>query len=491
MRNQPQLITYADRLGGGLDAIQALLSGPLAGLFGGVHLLPFYTPFDGADAGFDPTDHTTVDPRLGSWTDIQRLAKTHDVVADFIVNHVSRESREFSDLARHGAESAYAGMFLTFDAVYPEGATEQDLLSVYRPRPGLPFVPVRWGGQRRLAWSTFTPAQIDVDVRHPQGQAYLDRVLGALTSNGVSLLRLDAVGYAVKTPGTSSFMTPDTLAFIAELTERARDRGVEILVEVHGHYSLQIAVAEQVDWVYDFALPPLILHALFTGDARVLGHWLEIRPANAVTVLDTHDGIGVVDVGPTDFPTAQPGLLSADDIDILVNRIHDNSEQTSRAATGLSASNLDIYQVNCTYYDALGRDDDAYLIARALQLFTPGIPQIYYVGLLAGTNDVDLLTASGVGRDINRGQYTAAEIEAQLRRPVVRDLIRLIRLRAQHRAFAGTCQIRSEDTTIAIEWTNDTERATLTVDFAARTMDLAWTDGSTPRQMTRWPCRDA
>ena len=108
-----------------------------------------------------------------------------------------------------------------------------------------------------------------------------------------------------------------------------------------------------------------------------------------MTVLDTHDGIGVIDVGADSAGT--PGLLSPAEIDRLVETIHERSNNQSRQATGAAASNLDLYQVNCTFYDALGRSDDEYLIARALQFFAPGIPQVYYVGLLAGTNDMDLL----------------------------------------------------------------------------------------------------
>lgn len=140
MKNQVQLITYVDRFGGGgLKELTALLSGPLAGVFGGVHLLPFFHPIDGADAGFDPIDHTQVDPRLGDWADIKALAQHVDVMGDVIVNHMSSQSPQFLDYSKHGNASRYAGMFLTMASVFPNGATEQDLLAVYRPRPGMPF----------------------------------------------------------------------------------------------------------------------------------------------------------------------------------------------------------------------------------------------------------------------------------------------------------------------------------------------------------------
>ena len=139
MRNEPQLITYVDRLGGDLAGLRRVLDGPLAGAFGGVHLLPFFHPIDGADAGFDPIDHTLVDPRLGTWDDLSAVGDDVDLMADLIVNHVSASSLQFLDWAAKGSASAYDGMFLTYDAVFPGGATEEDLLAIYRPRPGLPF----------------------------------------------------------------------------------------------------------------------------------------------------------------------------------------------------------------------------------------------------------------------------------------------------------------------------------------------------------------
>ncbi|MGO1317766.1 MAG: sucrose phosphorylase, partial [Cellulomonadaceae bacterium] len=418
MRNEVQLIAYADRLGGDLPGLARVLREKFAGAFGGVHVLPFFTPYDGADAGFDPVDHTAVDPRLGTWDDVRELGRTHDTVVDLIVNHVSADSAAFAQVRERGEESGWSPMFLTMSSVFPGGATEEDLTRIYRPRPGLPFTPIRLGDRLRYVWTTFTPQQIDIDVLSEPGRAYLTSILDAVAAAGVSLVRLDAVGYAIKTPGTTSFMTPETFAFIEAFTAQVRERGVDVLVEVHSYYQRQIEIAHKVDLVYDFALPPLVLHALFTGDGSVLAQWLRIRPRNAVTVLDTHDGIGVIDVGPDQTvepgEPERPGLLSPLQIDELVEGIHERTGGASRLATGAAASNLDLYQVNSTFYDALGADDARYLAARAIQFFTPGIPQVYYVGALAGRNDVELLERTGVGRDVNRHHYTPDEIDAEL-----------------------------------------------------------------------------
>jgi sucrose phosphorylase len=480
MKNQVQLITYIDRLsGGGVAELQSLLAGPLAGLFAGVHLLPFFNAIDGADAGFDPIDHTQVDPRLGDWSDIKTLSQQVELMGDVIVNHLSSQSPQFMDYVQHGSASAYDGLFLTREAVFPSAASEQDLQYIYRPRPGLPFTTVQLhSGEQRTLWTTFTPQQIDIDVKHPQGAKYLQRILQTFSTNGIRMVRLDAVGYAIKKAGTSCFMMPETFEFIAEFSARARQLGMEVLVEVHSYYRKQIEIAKGVDWVYDFALPPLLLHAFALRTGQYLERWIQIRPNNALTVLDTHDGIGIIDVGPDrKDPANKPGLVPSAELDQLVEVIHENSGGASRQATGAAASNLDIYQVNCTFYDALARHDVRYLLARAVQFFLPGIPQVYYVGLLAGVNDMQLLARSGVGRDINRHYYQPGEVVAALQHSVVTQLCALIKLRNQHRAFNGQfgCA-RSDAGVLVLRWDDGDEFAELSVDFSNDWHQLRYSD---------------
>jgi len=483
MKNQVQLIAYVDRLsGGGLRDLQALLEGPLAGLFGGIHLLPFFWPIDGADAGFDPIDHTKVDPQLGSWDDVRTLAKRTELMADLIVNHISTRSPQFTDFQKRGQASAFAFMFLTFARVFPNGAKEAELLKLYRPRPGLPFTKIRLDdGSEQLLWTTFTSDQIDIDVCSAQGKRYLDQILNQFRAVGIRSIRLDAAGYAIKKAGTSCFMISETFDFIGKISERARSLGIEVLVEIHSHYLEQIEIAKRVDRVYDFALPPLVLHTLYTRNGHALKRWLEMSPRNAVTVLDTHDGIGVRDVA---------GLLPPTDIERLVEVIHERSNGQSRQATGLAANNLDLYQVNCSFYDALGQCDDEYLIARAIQFFAPGVPQVYYVGLLAGSNDTDLLRRTGVGRDINRHYYTLSELQDRLEVPVVRSLLNLIRFRNAHPAFGGDFQVHSRDgATITLEWRKHSDWARLDVDLAEQRALVTHSDPAGDQTMVLVPAR--
>lgn len=458
----PHLIAYADRFGETIAGLTALLRGPLAGAFTGVHVLPFYLPFDGSDAGFDPRDHTRIDARLGSWADLRDLASSYEVMADLIVNHMSTEAAQFRDVVEKGNNSSWREMFLTMDSVFPKGATEADLAAIYRPRPGLPFTAMTLGGIRRLVWTTFTSQQVDLDIRSSKTWDYLTAIIDKLTDAGARLIRLDAAGYVAKVAGTSCFMTSETIDFIRQLRRYAHARGARVLVELHAPYHQQIEAARDADYVYDFALPPLVLHALLSHDCEPLARWLAMRPGNTVTVLDTHDGIGVIDVGPAG---QRPGLLDREQLDSLVERIHANSGGASEIATGTAASNLDLYQVNCTFYEAFGGDDDAYIVARLIQLFLPGIPQVYYVGLLAGRNDVELLRRTGAGRDINRHHYNLREIYTELGRRVVKDQLAALRFRAGHPAFRGEYVFHADRSRLELRWQHDIHATSLVIDL--------------------------
>ena len=465
MKNKVQLITYVDRLcEGGLESLQKLLKKDLAGVFGGVHLLPFFYPIDGSDAGFDPIDHTLVDSRLGTWDNIKSMSRSIDIMADVIVNHMSVQSPQFLDYLEKGEESSYADLFLTEDKVFPTGANEQELETIYRPRPGSPFTSVTFkDGSSKLLWTTFTPNQIDIDVLSESGKKYLLNILEVYKKTGIKMIRLDAAGYAIKKRGTTCFMIPETFEFIDWFREKASDYEMEVLVEIHSYYQNQIEIAKKVDWVYDFALPPLVLHAIFKQTSEYIKKWLKICPRNSITVLDTHDGIGVIDVGGSE---GKSGLLPEKDIDELVEQIHNNSNGESRLATGSSASNLDLYQVNCTYFDALGKNEDHYLLARAIQFFVPGVPQVYYMGLLAEPNDLEMLHKTKTGRDINRYFFKTNELELAFSKPVVQKLIKLIKFRNSHPAFDGEYLLESTSSeSLIIKWQNGKDWASLDVDF--------------------------
>lgn len=478
MKNNVQLITYVDRLAGSnLNNLNKILNEELSNLFSGLHLLPFYYPIDGSDAGFDPIDHTLVDSRLGNWSDVKDIGNDFEIMADLIVNHMSAQSTEFQDVLSKGKESAYWDLFLTENKVFPNGLTDEEREKIYRPRPGSCFTEYTLADNTtENFWTTFTANQIDIDVKSAAGKSYLQRILTTFSENNVKIIRLDAAGYALKKAGTSCFMLEDTFNFIDELTVTANKLGIETLVEIHSYYQTQIEIAKRVDMVYDFALPPLILDCIFSKDSTSLSKWLSISPRNCITVLDTHDGIGIIDVGPHN---GQEGLLSAEKIDGLVNKIHQNSAEESKKATGAAASNVDLYQVNCTYYDALGKNDFDYLLARAIQFFSPGVPQVYYGGLLGETNDMDLLAKTNVGRDINRPYIDEEQFESSLNKPITKALFKLINIRNQYEdAFNGKFFVIGEREKLVMSWEGSNCKAVLSINLNDKETNINLTNSN-------------
>ena len=264
-----------------------------------------------------------------------------------------------------------------------------------------------------------------------------------LAGHGAAVIRLDAFAYTTKkVGGTCFFEEPEIWDVLDHVRTILSPYQVEILPEVHEHYALQLKLAEKGYWVYDFALPMLLLHALHTGETANLVHWLNICPRKQFTTLDTHDGLGVVDVR---------GLLTDEQIEMTKSLLFSRGAGVKKIYSTATYHNLDIYQINCTYYSALGNNDDAYIIARAVQMFTPGIPQVYYVGLLAGKNDIELVESTKNGRDINRHSYTIEEIARETERPVVQKILKLMRFRNEFPAFSGECEASASGSVLTVK----------------------------------------
>lgn len=482
--NRVQLITYPDSLGGNLAALRQLLGTTFSGLFpGGVHILPPY-PSSG-DRGFAPLDYGRIDPRFGTWEDIADIGATCGVMLDVMVNHMSRRSVQFQDVLNNGRQSPYADMFLTLDKIWPDGRPVQaDIEKMFLRRPVPYSVFTAGDGTELKVWTTFGKTdpseQIDLDVKSPLTRQYFRDIFERFRVHRVNMVRLDAIGYVIKKPGTSCFFVePDIWEFMDWMAELADRLGIVLLPEVHAHYSIQYKLAQRGFWIYDFILPFMVLDALVSRSSGLLRRYLQNRPSNQFTMLDCHDGIPV-----------KP------DLDDLVDPRHARRVVDHCLARGANLSRVlseshrspdgfDVHQIRCTYYDALGRDDDAYLAARAIQLFTPGIPQIYYVGLLAGENDEAAVKERGDGREINRHNYTMEEIDAAVRRSVVQRLFRLIRFRNACEAFDGAFRVlETGDREIGLKWTKDDQSCVLHVDLDTCRTEVRFAQGAGKEE--RW-----
>jgi sucrose phosphorylase len=467
VRIAPQLMTYADSLGGDLVALEGLLDGPLSGLFGGLHILP---PFPSSgDRGFAPMTYEEIEPAFGSWSDIERLTARHDVLLDVMINHVSRRSPAFEDFLQFGRQSRFADLFITLDKVWPNGEPPAtDVARIFLRKPDAPFstVTISSTGEQERIWTSFGTKdwseQIDLDVTSAQTRALITDWLRAFAGHGVRIIRLDAVGYVVKKAGTSCFMVePEIYAFLDWIVGVADSLGLVLLPEVHDQYATHEALASHGYWTYDFVLPGLLLHAFETGSASRLGPHLARSPERQFTMLDCHDGIPV-------RPDLD-GILSDREMLELADLVQRRGGNVNRILSEAHADGeVDVHQLNCTYYAALDCDDGRYVTARAIQLFAQGVPQIYYVGLLAGENDHAAVVESGEGRAINRHNYSTAEVTAALDRSVVQRVLDLVRLRAAHPAFGGALDVSNpRASSLRMTWTSGDDFCELEADLAS------------------------
>lgn len=442
IQNKVMLITYPDSMGKNLKELTEILEVYFKDVIKGIHILPFFP--SSADRGFAPMTYREVDSDFGDWNDIIKLSEKYFLMYDFMVNHISRSSDYFKDFICNKDESPYAGLFLRYKDFWPNGEpTQADIDLIYKRKPRAPYIDVVFNdGSTEKVWCTFDEEQIDLNTKSEITRQFFKKNLTYLAQKGASLIRLDAFAYAIKKVGTNCFFVePDIWELLEYIQSILTPFGVEVLPEIHEHYTIQQKLAHKGYWVYDFALPMLVLHALYSGRSDRLANWLRICPRKQFTTLDTHDGIGVVDVY---------GLMSEEEIEETKEYLYSCGANVKPIYNTMDYNNLDIYQINCTYYSALGDNDDAYLLARAIQFFAPGIPQVYYVGLLAGSNDLELLESTKIGRNINRHYYSKEEVELNVKRPVVKRLMKLAQFRNECQSFDGDIEIEEWDGGIVI-----------------------------------------
>lgn len=462
VKNQVMLITYADALGSDLKDLKSVIDKHFDKAIKGIHILPFFP--SSADRGFAPMTYKKVDETFGRWEDIIALAQERYLMYDFMANHISRSSEYFKDYQMNKDKSKYANLFIPYSKFWTTGEPTQEQIDlIYKRKPRAPYVDVTFSdGTCDKIWCTFDEEQIDLDVKSDTTKEFFRDNLEFLSKTGAVIIRLDAFAYVTKKENTNCFFVePDVWECLEYIDSILKNCNVLLLPEIHEHYTMQLKIAERGYYVYDFALPMLLLHALYSGKKHNLTNWLKICPRKQFTTLDTHDGIGIVDV--TD-------MLTEEEIDFTKEKMYSHGANVKKVYSSEKYNNLDVYQINCTYYSALGDDDDAYFLARAIQCFTPGIPQVYYVGLLAGKNDIDLVEKTKIGRDINRHNYTMEEIDREVRRPIVESLIKLFEFRNEYPGFNGDFEIveNANEHVLILKWTNGECSAVLEADLASK-----------------------
>ncbi|MDQ0972577.1 sucrose phosphorylase [Neobacillus niacini] len=477
LKNQVQLITYPDSLGGDLKTLNHVLLKHFQDIFkGGIHILP---PFPSSgDRGFAPLTYLEIEPAFGTWEDISVIGENFDVLVDLMVNHISRQSKYFQDFIKKGRKSEYADMFIALDKLWKNGQPlKEDIDKIFlrRPRPYSTFT-VEETGQQEKVWTTFgkedPSEQIDLDVNSEKVRQLLSDFFMNFSKNNVKTVRLDAVGFVIKKLGTSCFFVePEIYDFLDWMKDLADSAGIELLPEVHAQYSIQNKLAEQGFWIYDFILPYTILESILNKSSERLIAYLKVRPRNQFTMLDCHDGVPVL-------PDLQD-LIDTNDarkvVDLCLERGSNLSLIVSDEHKG--PDGFDVHQIGGTYYSMLNCEDDAYLAARAIQFFAPGIPQVYYVSLLAGENDYEAVERTGEKREMNRHNFTLEEIDQSLQKEVVQRLLKLIRFRNEYPAFNGEFKvIDSAKEEVRLSWQKDVYSCTLVIDLKTHKSVINYTD---------------
>ncbi len=437
------LITYPDQFREpGIPPLKTLdkVAGQYLGeVVSGIHILPFYP--SSSDEGFAVIDYASVDPRLGSWEDIRRLAGRYRLMVDAVINHISSQSAWFR--AFLNGDPAYGRFFITV----PPGT---DLSMVVRPR-ALPLLTSFETSQgTELVWTTFSADQIDLNYHNPEVLLAVVDVLLHYVANGAQLIRLDAIAYLWKQIGTPSIHQPQTHAII-RLIRSLMDIAApqvylvtETNVPHHENLSYFGGGSGEADLVYNFALPPLVLHTFLTGDTRAINRWAQgiSLPSRRVTFfnfLASHDGIGLNPVR---------GILAPEEIDRLVRTAQQHGGLVS-LKTGADGRTTP-YELNISLFDALSDPAsgepvdlqvDRFIAAQSIMTAFLGIPGVYVHSLFGSRNWKEGVTLTGQNRSINRQRFDFTRLVATLEDPeslpsrVYNRYASLLRIRTQEPAF--------------------------------------------------------
>lgn len=329
--------------------------------------------------------------------------------------------------------------------------------------------------------------QMDLNAGSEGVWKFYDETLKKLRDYGAKLVRLDAFAYLHKQPGMTNFFNkPGTWEYLERLKEIAEKYELILLPEIHSEYGygLHEEVANRGFPIYDFFLPGLVIDALDRGTSVALLRWIRElgeKGIKTINMLGCHDGIPVLDLkGKEVVGISKAGLLTDEQIDAVVERIMERGGRVKNLF-GPDGKKISYYQVNATYFSALGEDEKKLRLARAIQMFMPGIPQVWYLDLFAGKNDYAAADSGATAghKEINRTTLSMSDIERGLKQPIVLEQLALIRLRNTSPAFGGELEIAdTEQHILQLTWRNGICTATLTADLRDHSFIINQTDST-------------
>ncbi|MFK8114004.1 MAG: sugar phosphorylase [Rubripirellula sp.] len=437
------LITYADQIRSSRDTplkaqLDFLLDHHLDDVIECVHLLPF-CPYT-SDDGFSVVDYLEVDPDSGTWNDIANFGDSFDLMFDLVLNHASQKHEWFQ---------RYLDGDPDFKEFFIDQDPDVDLSAVVRPR-SLPLLTEFDGADgKKHVWTTFSADQVDLNYANPRVMLAMIETLVQYARHGARIIRLDAIAFLWKEPGTSCIHLPQTHSAV-KLMRRVLDQvvpGTLVLTETNVPHAENISYFgngdDEAHMVYQFSLPPLMLDAIHSGDTSVLASWLgTLEPPSELTTFfnftASHDGIGVRPL---------EGIVPPERVERLAEivRSHGGRVNTRRNASGGDSP----YELNVTYLDAVANALEVspaeharrFLATQAIMLSLPGVPAVYFHSLVGTLNDQAGVEESGQNRRINRHKFDRDELNAvfenphSLQRRVFDGYRRLLEVRRAQSAF--------------------------------------------------------
>lgn len=436
------VITYGDQVypsdsSAPLRCLSVFLEKHFGGLINTVHLLPVY-PYS-SDDGFSVIDYWKIDKQLGNWNDISEMKSKFQLMLDVVMNHVSSQSVWFQECLEGNPK--YRNFFIEMDK-------NTDVSAVTRPRTLPLLTPFQCKDGERYFWTTFSEDQIDLNYQNPDVLLSVIELLMFYVKQGAKLLRLDAIGYLWKKPGTSCINLKETHTVIRLFRDvlDAVYPGCRVVTETNIPHAENVSYfadgMQEAQMVYQFALPPLVMHAFFRGRSNYLSSWAKSLdfPQGRATYLNflaSHDGIGVMPV---------KDILPCGEVEAICRLAEQRGGAVSYKNNPDGSQSP--YELNITYYDAVADPNQEqeiqvkkFLCSQGIMLAMRGMPGIYINSLFGCRNDLDGVKKTGRYRSINRKKHKLEELEQLLAQPqtveamVETGMKKLLTARTRHKAF--------------------------------------------------------
>lgn len=462
------LITYGNSIVDGahkpLDLLHDFLLNHIKSTLNSVHILPFFPHT--SDDGFAVSDFRSVNPQLGDWPDIRRIASDFRLMSDLVLNHVSSQGKWFNDYRQGKAP---------YDRFFFEASPDDDLSDVVRPRTTPLLREVETTNGPRHVWCTFSHDQIDLDFRNPEVLLEFLRIIRLHVDNGVQIIRLDAVAFLWKEVGSPSIHLPQTHAIIKlmrVLCDYATEK-VILLTETNVPKAENLSYfgkGNEAHAIYNFPLPPLILHAMMSGSSKYLRRWQRGMPPAQLgcaylNFTASHDGIGM---------RPAEGVLPEEEKQRVIDTVKEIGGLVSMRT--LPDGGQSPYELNTTFYEAMGRTFkgadahhfERFICSQTIVMSLEGIPAFYIHSLLATPNDHAQVAHRGMNRAINRHRWDYPQLRALLADPetpqaqVLKALSERLQLRGQQAAFhpnATQLTMNIDDDRVFVIWRQSLDRS--------------------------------